>query len=197
MRLNKGEMIGGRPALKVRDQLRASRDLPKEVQNALVDLGYITLDKEGHYEITDRGMTFTNASAAPPIPRARADMIVEEMLQRAHQINRNNFAFKVDALVVFGSYVSESPTVNDVDVAFRLRPIMSGAEQDKLENERRKLAEGRSGSFIDRLFWPKHEVRLKLKARVRGLSLHAIDDFEKLLRKNDGLAYKVLLGNWP
>ncbi len=49
-------------------------------------------------------------------------------------------------------------------------------------------------NFIDELSWPKYEVQHYLKARTRGLSVHALDDFISM-QKDKNFAYRVLRGD--
>jgi predicted nucleotidyltransferase len=132
------------------------------------------------------------------MPRAKADQIVAELLDRVQEVNASaEYVFHVSTVIVYGSYVRGEPLLSDVDIAFHLTPKWPQDEQKRKEEERIEIAfeNGRSFSnFCEQLFWPEREVRLHLKRRTRGLSLHPLDDFMGM-EKHENFAYKVLLGD--
>ena len=70
-------------------------------------------------------------------------------------------------------------------------------DRDRCEQGRIKAARAKGRRFsniVDELFWPRNEVRLHLKGRTPGLSLHEIDEFFKMA-KDDRFAYEVLSGS--
>ena len=83
-------------------------------------------------------------------------------------------------VIVFGSYLAESPTLGDVDLAVSLE----SKEPDKArrrEKENARIVQaaeaGRSFSnFTDQIFWPQREVFLKLKGRSRTIKIHSDRD---------------------
>jgi predicted transcriptional regulator/predicted nucleotidyltransferase len=213
MRIARGQLIGGVPAIKVRDALlrhnwvnaeaivrrcRVNEDVAKNVISELLRLDYIEANDDG-YGLTEAGAQFTNATASAPIQREKADRIVRELVQRAKIVNRGSFAFKVLSVVVFGSYLDDAATIGDVDIATELAPTHKDKKkQEKLEKLRldTALEEGRRfGNFLDQLYWPEHEVQLLLKARVAGLSLHPFDELPGLRARNQTLKYRVLIGD--
>ena len=53
--------------------------------------------------------------------RATAARAVDALMERVRQINADeNLAYVVERVILFGSYLGDAPTVNDVDVAVQL-----------------------------------------------------------------------------
>lgn len=105
---------------------------------------------------------------------------------------------KVKKVVVFGSYLTVAPKVNDIDVAVEF--AWKEDHRKVFNKDKAKLAlylalkaenRGRSfGTFVDRLFWPEQQVKSFLKSRSRTLSLHPIQD--KIL---DQVEHKVVFSD--
>ncbi len=75
------------------------------------------------YETTIRGNALGMAKASKPVKRASAGTVLRELLDRVKAINnRQNLPYRVESVVVFGSYLSEAKRVNDLDVAVELKP---------------------------------------------------------------------------
>jgi len=134
---------------------------------------------------TLQGSTFSLSSAAKPVTRKTADRIFSEFMNRVKRVNDDrNFLIKVKKVVVFGSYLTEAPKVNDIDVAVELawkedHPKVFNKDKAKLALDLALKAENRGrsfGTFVDRLFWPEQQVKSFLKSRSRTLSLHPIQD---------------------
>ena len=133
------------------------------------------------YSVTNKGARFVLASGAKPLRRATAERKVREFLDRIAQANSSDqFVFRVAKVLVFGSYLTDAETLNDVDLAVQLRPRWSDKDtQHKQQQERIKAAiqaGRRFGNILNEVFWPQHEVVLFLKSRSRALSLHDMDD---------------------
>jgi len=110
--------------------------------------------------------------------------------------NGSDYAFKVDTVVVFGSYPSALPKIGDIDIAIKLRPRkQSNADQETLEN----LARNRAPSglnMVAHLCWPQTEVKRTLQARSAFIELHDIGDLEVLFESGAEPRYEVILGYW-
>lgn len=194
MRLQATDTIAGFPILAVRDALRtcswtsepllgARLGIPKTdalaLLQVLLDHKLITPHPhdDGVYAFTIAGNAFRLAHALKPIPRAKADQLVQDLLARVRLVNDSpDFLIRVDSVHAFGSYITASPTVNDVDL------IIDRSDKDLTRDRaERALAHARrSGrhfsTFLDQLFWPDHQVVLFLKNRSPRLSLHSIAD---------------------
>ena len=205
MRIEKGQVIVGRPAREIRDLLRSgpyvtvgravkcfgsSKDEARLLLTELERAGYIVFAKDfdremGRYSLTADGARLAAASAARPITRQSADRIVREMLGRIEEINRDTkFAFCVGDAAIFGSYLTDKERISDVDVAFRIVPRYADeATQKKAEHESRLRANRELRTIFEQIIWPQTEVQLFLKSRVSALSFCDWYNFEALERE--------------
>jgi predicted nucleotidyltransferase len=156
-----------------------------QIIQALLDEGYLLLDPDERYHErwlnTIKGNALANASAAKPVKRAVAEKHLLLFLKRVEHVNASNqYAYRVSKVVVFGSYLSDSSDLGDVDIAVELTAATSNsAELSRLLDSRRKVAimEGRSfKSTFDEIIWPVQEVLLYLKSGSRIINLHRIED---------------------
>lgn len=201
MRIAPSETIVGQPALMMRKLFRegcgriwheslveqvlgVDFKTAKRIIRDLASEGYIQkaeVSREEVYENSIKGNSLAMASAAKPIKRERAEKKLEEFLQRVKIVNDSDyFLYKVQTVVVFGSYLTGKEFLNDIDVAIKLVPRLEDREEfGKLSDERINDAHmgGRIFSNITEMIaWPQTEVRRYLKARSRVISLHDTDD---------------------
>ena len=217
MRVVSDQQIAGYPALEVRDFVRRHRftgfaadaaefDLALKPRTArafldkLVDLGFITeKDKSNRrrtFELTSSGQALANASAARPIHHRTAERVLAQFLERVYLVNRTQeFVYSVAAVVLFGSMLTDTERLGDVDVAILLEPkISDAAAHENWCKSRRKAAQSKGRNFcgvLDWAMWPTQEVLLELKARKASLSLHDFSEIEKM----PNVRYRVLLGD--
>ena len=126
----------------------------------------------GHLEPSLKGSALAQATAAKPLVRRTAELLVSEVVARAKAINADNeWAYRVGMLVVFGSFVGGAERPNDVDVACKLEPRWRGEAQSEAEDERRLFSDRRFRNISECVVWPKLEVLRFLKSRSRGLAL--------------------------
>ncbi|MEW6624887.1 MAG: nucleotidyltransferase domain-containing protein [Bacillota bacterium] len=214
MQINSEDFICGQTIISIRDflkyvqlrdwwtidfltaRLRVSKSMAKKIINVLVEQGYIEESKRYNREKawvnTIKGNSLAMASAAKPIYRRTADDILLKFMKRVNEVNTNDkFAFRVEKVIVFGSYLSDKERLNDIDLAIKLE----SKEKDKKKRRQREqerisiaLKSGRVfGNFLQEVFWPMTEVKLFLKNRSRSISLHDTDD--PILQETN---YKVL-----
>jgi predicted nucleotidyltransferase len=113
------------------------------------------------------------------IRRATADRLLADFLRRVEQVNRNEeFAFFVEEVRLFGSYLRGEEMVGDVDVAFSMMRKTMG----KLSA--RCLAIGKHREDYERAMG---EVERFLRARSRWLDFAAVENLEK-----HGFANKII-----
>jgi len=139
-----------------------------------------------YYRKTLKGSTLGLASAAKPVTRKTANRIFSEFMDRVRQVNSDSsYLVKVQKVLVFGSYLTDAIRINDIDVAVELTwkenhpMVLNEEDKAQLALNLSIMAEDKGkkfSSFIDRLEWPEHEVRLFLKSRSRTLSIHSIHD---------------------
>lgn len=199
MKINTNEEIAGFPLLKIRDLLKSKefmyyenvaiflktdQNRAKIVLTELIDLGFIERDPAQIsilYVKTLKGNSLANAKAFIAIPKERAEKIFSEFMERVQEVNQNSkYIFKVSKVILFGSYIKGSPTVNDIDIAIELTrkdedEAIFMAKHEKIIQEAINKGK-RFSNFIDRLYYPDKEVILFLKSKSRYLSFHYMDD---------------------
>jgi hypothetical protein len=216
MRIVHDEMIGGYPVLGVRDFLRRYRLADFHIEaaedalglsprtaiiftNKLKGLGFIEeLDKwDGRrvFRLTIKGQASANASGARPIHRKTAERILEQFLERVQLVNlTQEYVYRVEHVVLFGSMLSDVDRLGDVDVAVNLAPKVSQSSEFREWHAARIRAAQLKGrcfhTALERAYWPMNEVHLLLKAKSRSLSLHELAQIKHL----PNLPYRVLLG---
>ena len=171
------------------DRLKISPKKANRLVNELNRRGYIEpiriYRQKQFYRKTLKGSTLGLASAAKPVTRKTANRIFSEFMDRVSQVNSDpSFLVKVKKILVFGSYLTDALRINDIDVAVELtwkenHPGVLNKDRAQLALNLSNIAENKGkkfSSFIDRLEWPEHEVRLFLKSRSRTLSIHSIHD---------------------
>jgi predicted nucleotidyltransferase len=194
MRIEPGQMIAGFPAVQIRQLMRETVGRPitlrwvREVLQCADATANSVLDDlqreglvvavNGHLEPSLKGSALAQATAAKPLVRRTAELLVSEVVARAKAINADNeWAYRVAMLVVFGSFVAGAARPNDVDVACKLEPRWQGEAQSEAEDERRLFSDRRFRNISECVVWPKLEVLRFLKSRSRGLSIQELNDW--------------------
>ncbi len=198
MRIAPKEKIAGHSALAIRALLASSRD-PLDVGFAarrlgcrrseaattlavLVSLGYLETVGDDCYRNTVRGNAFAGARANAPLRRTTAERLVNDVIARACEIERDHrFVYVVKRLAVFGSYLEPArDRLGDVDLLLEVEPRDADPERRRLafeEHMRGAVARGkRFGSFLDELAWPETEVKQYLRGRSKHVLFHSPSD---------------------
>lgn len=136
MRLSENQHLFEYPILEIRRLLRAggnyqwstrlvTRTLGINLGEAaklvetLLGAGFIAPTKHGdglRYELTMKGRALAMANAKL-IGRSTAERLVSEFLQRVEAVNNDpKFCFWIDEVLVFGSFLTDSETLGDVDL---------------------------------------------------------------------------------
>lgn len=88
--------------------------------------------------LSDRGRGFVWASPLSPIKRERATEIIAEIVANCGMVNRrDDLCFHIDRVWLFGSYVQNAPTVNDIDIVIEVdripgRSLMDQSWEDRM-----------------------------------------------------------------
>ena len=94
-----------------------------------------------------------------------------------------SFLHTITAAVVFGSALSETEELGDVDVAVQLeRKPMDWETYLRSSNERVTLAQQngkRFGNITEQVCWPTIEIWNFLESRTRQLSIHDLDELNR------------------
>jgi predicted nucleotidyltransferase len=197
VRIDPKSLVGGFPALKIRKLvrrlnnlqywnaetvqviLRDERSEAEAIVEALVEAGLACaapIRGMDACNTTQFAQSFGSATAAKPITRQTANRALSQLLERVHQVNREDcFLAKVTKVVVLGSYLrSGVDRLSDLDVAVELQP--KEANWDRLRELTRQRVEqlqaaGRRFNWIEVEYWWHLEAFQFLKNRSRALSL--------------------------
>ena len=199
MQLDKDLLIGGVSAASLRTVLKHTefntRDFlnrcPGTRENAPIVLeqllkeGYLVRDEEddSRYETTLKGNALAHASLRR-YSRKAADKTLLGLMKRVHTVNTDQeYAYIVEELVLFGSYLGESPDVGDIDVAYKLRHWSPDHAAQKERTAIRRKAHGQFSTFMEELAFPEQEVLRFLKARSPLIKLCSDDQPVRLKAK--------------
>ena len=197
MRIRPDDVIAGFPAKQIRKLLRQST-LSLSVDEATKILGLNErsalkllndLEKQGfieknafapdpnkNWKNTIKGGALSKALFSAPVSRQAAEKKLSEFMDRVREVNdANRFLYRVKKAVLFGSFLTESSTVGDLDIAIELVP----KEPDSIKHSELVLAHAdaaamngrRFQNFVYRLYYASQEVRSYLKGRSRIIQL--------------------------
>src|SRR4051794_32850685 len=210
MHIDAQAVFAGQPILQIRKLLRRARARSRFTQRLIADVlgvdgataavvlrslfenGYIERPKgattDGEWRTTVKGNALAQASAGLPVTRATAGRAIDGLLQRVRQINAaEEFAYVVEQVILFGSYLGDAPTVNDVDVALQLRRRSDDDARYLRQSSERiayALDQGRVfRNITERVMWPRLEICLLLKSGSRVIKLHDAELEASLLRQ--------------
>jgi len=204
MILRPDQVIAGHPAKDIRRFLReilhlqvscgyaqhvlgCAKEEAKEMLSALEKAGYLSRAgrQGGHdlYETTLKGNQLAGANLRP-ISRTTAEKTLKAFMQRVRAVNSDrDYLETITGVIAFGSFLSATQELGDVDVGIQLERKAIGDELFMQRAEaRRNLAQERGRRFrnlSEWVTWPSREIWLFLKSRARQLSIH---DFRELQR---------------
>jgi predicted nucleotidyltransferase len=219
MRLNRGDRIAGVDGVQLRNYFRRFGSAyvnyatvmkefsvtRREAQNILEELLKLEmiclceLQGKGEmvsYQTTMKGNALGMAKASRPITRASAERVLGELVDRVLAVNdRSELAYRVESVIVFGSYLSRAERLNDLDIAVELKARRDDEASFKsLRNAsmERALASGRRfRNVVEEVGWPQIEVFSILKNRSRTISFCEW----KSLFEMEGFRYGVVFGD--
>jgi predicted nucleotidyltransferase len=197
MRIRSNDLVVGFPARQVRKLLRQS-DLFLSVDDVTKVLGLSgksalqllkTLEQQGfikknnsapdpkkNWKHTIKGGALSNALFSAPVSRQSAEQALSEFMDRVREVNEGNqFLYRVRKVVLFGSFLTESYALGDLDIAIDLVP----KEPDSRKHSELLLAHANTAdlngkrfqNFIQRLDFAAQEVRSYLKGHSRIIQL--------------------------
>ena len=157
-----------------------------DIADELVLEGLLAVSEKGRddkrwYEFTDAAVRLVNAKMIKRINRAKADLYVAELLQRADDINANpDLLYRVKRITAFGSYITDATDLGDIDLAVELECKIP-AEQRVKANQARAKASGRKNlAYSDELNFGEREVDRLLRGRNPYISLTYHDSLQRL-----------------
>ena len=169
----------------------------ESVTNRLRSEGYLRVyDKiPGWFCLTSKGLALSSATLRA-ISRATAAKHLTELLRRIPDISGDPLhAFIVNAVIVFGSFLSEKQKLGDIDVAVNLEVKQSTDDEYRRRLDgllARAWLEGRTPSnVVEASCWPRLEVFRDLRRGLRQLRLHELYGLQNL----SGLECCIVLGD--
>jgi predicted nucleotidyltransferase len=139
--------------------------------------GFVEVSGRGVWTLTQAGMRFTAATAAPAVSRATAERALAQFLDRVRQVDEDPYYLaKVTRVVLFGSMLNpEVQRLSDVDLAVELVP--KEADYARLRTLNRQRVEELAGrghqfrNFLEVERWWHRETFKFLKGRSRVIAL--------------------------
>lgn len=199
MRIEKGQLICGYPAMDLRkllrkwptnkhlDGIQEVMSLPREKAQVLLDAliaeGFVEVnpdrvpidEEDTHYKYvpTVKGGALAQASASKPIGRDLARKRLHELIERMSRVNDDpQFVLGVEEAFVFGSYLSGVDKLGDLDVSYTsFRKIEDGRKFAEAVHTSAQAQGHTFRSFMDELTWPWRHVESFLKNRSPVYSL--------------------------
>jgi len=204
LNINSNEIIANLPALEARELMKklgrfyngfSIMDVAKHCNETrqraqhridqLVADKYIeaikTINGKQRWITSIKGNALSQASAAKRIKRVTANKHYDQFLGRVSEINSSDkFLYQVSKVAVFGSYLTNSPTVGDIDLFVWIEIKGKFKEEFPSIHKQRTKEMELEGRFFrsldDQLSWPQLDVRKYLKNRSRVISMQAIND---------------------
>jgi len=206
MKIEKGQLIAGYPSLKIRAILKECQRMESGISfeylseivakhleihsletnaviTTLIEEGFIHKNEHGWHENTIQGNSLA-MSKLRRIPRKKAIAEVEGLLRRAAEVNKGKYyPHVVQKIEVFGSYLTASEDLGDVDVIVTLTMrYPAGHQQSEFLEEfwKKELKKkGVPNYFLQswyHILWPEECVNRFLKGRARIFEFHQPQD---------------------
>ena len=158
--------------------LGAPTDEAQPVLEAMINAGYVldTCNGPKQYEPTKEFARLKLATLGDGLSRGEASMLLKKVLARAVEINAKPDKYggiRVRTLAVFGSYLSDTAILSDLDLGFDTE-ITSKEHHDQAIKE--VVAHGRLFSRKG----PVDKVPGLLRCRSKHVSLHTMSELERL-----------------
>jgi predicted nucleotidyltransferase len=140
----------------------ASYDEPKDQElfganillHRLVAQGYLVKNDDSAkdtdtHALTPEGIRLCTKKFIPRINRVKADLLVAEPLRRATEVNRRGeLTHHIASIHVFGSYLTDSDSLGDIDITIELERRHDDWENHNAVNQARIRASGRLSRLL-------------------------------------------------
>jgi hypothetical protein len=147
----------------------------ERVLAALIANGYLEPHKPEYkwdtreFELSRKGRQLAAANLVKRFDRAKADQEIADLIARANEINaRDELVFYVRKITVFGSYLTDSNDLGDIDLVVQTWP----RRRDPFKESQRRAAGKRLDASESHRYCNNEVLRL-LRARKARLSLNA------------------------
>lgn len=199
MRINQKDKICGFPVLKIRDLLKQnkshnketivhflsiSKTQAKDVLKGLTLQGYLEIVKNDKYishQNTIKGNSLAMGKAVASLSKDRANKLFGEFMNRVKEVNQNEtYLYKIDRVLLFGSYLLDLEFVNDIDIAIEITKKEFADETWEIKDTAKVREAADKGvrfdTFISELFYSYNEVLKFLRAKSPYISIHTMED---------------------
>jgi hypothetical protein len=159
--------------LNQRSTLKLLNDLEKQ---GFIEKNAFAPDPNRNWKNTIKGGALSKALFSAPVSRRAAEKKLSEFMNRVCEVNEaGRFLYRVTKVVLFGSFLTESSTVGDLDIAIELAPKEPDSWKHSeliLEHANAAALNGkRFHNFMQGLDYAAQEVRSYLKGRSRIIQL--------------------------
>ena len=131
------------------------------------------------YRVTDKGHAVGMKTLVPRMSRDKAEASLKEALERIAKVNADpELLYWVTEARVFGSYLTDSDDLGDLDLAIKLepRPVEDWTKACLDAADR----SGKSfGNYLARLTYPDTQVRKLIKGRSPRISIHGTNELDR------------------
>jgi hypothetical protein len=133
------------------------------------------------YTFTDKGEDPVRASAAGTVRRRTAEKALIGLLARGEQYNSEpNRLLTVEAVVVFGSFLSANDELGDLDLAIKHRHgNPNGPDPAATVLAYAERSGHHFSNIVEWIFSPETELRQLLKARKKTIAILTQDQIPK------------------
>jgi hypothetical protein len=136
---------------------------------------------KAQYETSRKGRQVSAATLTKRFDRAKADKEVADLIERANEINRRDeLVFFVSKVSAFGSYVTDTNDLGDIDLVVETVPRRDGHTG---ESHYRADNSGKVLDWSSSLYYGQREVLQLLRARKSRLSFASASTVERLNTK--------------
>jgi hypothetical protein len=158
---------------------------------------YVAQGQNHDYALTDKGEELVRASASGKVKRTTAESALDGLLKRAAEYSVDaSKILTIDAIAVFGSFLSDKEQLGDLDVAVKWRDRVTDADRAKRAQAYAQRSGRRFSNFVEFLAWPETELFQILKARKRTIRIQDWQAFSRLVAKApERCPYKVVFGD--
>lgn len=158
----------------------------QSLASTMIERGWWEQIEPGFYRATVTGNAMAMSRKLPPLTRANAEALLERVISAAHAINADpDMAYDITYLAVFGSYLRDTPTLNDLDIAYEVMGRWPGGGdgmadifQRMITRQNEAYPQAWSGTLHPYL-WAGIAVQKRLKVTNR-VSVHDREEIETL-----------------
>ena len=158
----------------------------------LLKNGFIhKLKKNWDYGTTIKGNALSSAKFIKPISRNKADQLIREIIERAKEINSNDYYISnVESIHAFGSYITKRKDVGDLDLILKLSKKDGITNDDVIRIGYERSGHINSNMAFHMFYASDYEPKKYLKKRSPYINFHEKDEVTKQLKTRFKLIWK-------